>query len=341
MIQQKQALQKWVRTNIIFFLLLIGSIGSFNFFIDPLWCFTHKNFLQKDQKGFDERQQKINLIHFSEFNYDALLIGSSRVTLHNPMTLNGYKVFNLAADAMHPSEFSGYINYAKKINKKDFKVIFIGLDFQSISIYPSYQSAETYLKRTDESLYRYKVLFSYDTLQNSIKNIKYTLTDKKPFRTYDENHIARSHKESNTYVKQKVDAQIQDLSNKPLTYHRNEYIKALAEIKNANPNSKIVVFTTPLPEPILNTLLNVKKNQEYYNLWLHDIFNIFGPFYHFIYSNKVTNEYLNTFIDAGHYTTEVGNCINAKITNQSCKDPVFDNFGVLIQKNDDLDTILY
>lgn len=343
MIKQEKAVKKWLRTNILIFLLLIGSIGSLNFFMDPLWCFKHKNFLQSHREGFEERQQKINLIYFQLFDYDGIMLGSSRVTVHNTETIQVAHIFNMAADGMRTYEFNEYIEYAKQANHRPFKYIILGLDFLSIEQSPQQYDIDPYIRNSESFMYRYKALFSYDSLKITVKNIKNTFFDrsKKRFKIYNQNHVAIAVPKDEQLVNEKISSYLLSVKNKKLHYDRKNYLQTLQQLKSNNQNTKFIVFTTPLPAPILQHLLQSKENQKVYTMWLQDIQTVFGPFYHFSYVNPIGENYQNYFVDEGHYISDVGNCINSKIMGQSCNDPIFDDFGVLVKKNDDLDIILY
>ena len=334
-------MKKWLRIYLTALFGILASIGVFNYFMDPLWCFSHKNSFQSCQGSFNERQQKLNLMHFQPFNYDGLFIGSSRITIHDPSTLSIHgKTFNLALDAMYPNEFNEYIEYAKKRNQQDFKYIIIGLDFVAVgkNQYPS--SINEYLKKTTSSYYKYKTLFSYDSLNRSIKNFKYSVSGKykKSFKTYDQNHIAHTHSKGPQAVEEIITTYV----TKPrenLIYDRVNYINIIQQLKVNNPNTKFIVFTTPLPEPELNQLLKTQAEQDTLHQWLTDIYHEFGPFWHFLNTNVVTQKYKYYFVDDAHYTSEIANCINRKISNQECKNPAFKNFGIYISNQNTLDAV--
>lgn len=166
---------QWLRFSLLTLLILTLLIVAFNYIMDPLWSFNHKNSLQAHQEGFNERQQKVNLIHFSKsFNYDALILGSSRVTIHNTHLIQSAKTFNLAINGMQPYEFNDYIEYAKQKNQKEFKYIILGLDFTSIDYSAQHHNIQPYIHTSNTFLYRYKVLLSYDTLKISLKNFRNT-----------------------------------------------------------------------------------------------------------------------------------------------------------------------
>ena len=79
----KKWLLQFVVGGFIVFFLIFGGVVYFNYYIDPLWNFNHKNEWNDFQDGFDERQQKTNYILSHPFQYDSLMIGTSRVTYMN------------------------------------------------------------------------------------------------------------------------------------------------------------------------------------------------------------------------------------------------------------------
>lgn len=328
-------MKQWIVFNFLFLIFLVISIFSFNYWIDPLWCFEHKNSLQAHQEGFNERQQKINLIHFNpDFNYDALILGSSRVTIHNSHLIKSVKTFNLAINGMQPYEFNDYIEYAKRKNQKDFKYIILGLDFSSLGNSAQPSKIDSYIKITNIPLYRYKTLLSYDTLNISLKNFRNTAFGKykKRFKTYDQNYIAYAYQKDPESVKNSIQNSLLNLKNPDINYQRSEYLQILNQLKKNNPHTQFIIFTTPLPEPLMTKMLLSSHNRQVYTLWLLDLVNTFGSAYHFFYLNNVTKNYTSTFVDEGHYTSEVGNCIDEKLFNHTCKDDKYNDFGIIINQ---------
>lgn len=328
--------KQWLRFSLLNLLVLTSFIVIFNYAMDPLWSFNHKNSLQAHQEGFNERQQKVNLIHFSKsFNYDALILGSSRVTIHNTHLIQSAKTFNLAINGMQPYEFNNYIEYAKQKNQKEFKYIILGLDFTSIDYSAHHHNIQPYIDTSNALLYRYKALLSYDTLKISLKNFRNTAFGKykKRFKTYNQDYIAFAYSKNPQDVKSAIEESAQKLKNNNINYKRGEYLSVLTQLKKNNPNTHFIVFTTPLPSAHINTLLESSHNREICTQWLFDIIAIFGSVHHFFYLNHVTQNYPETFVDEGHYISDVGNCIDAKIFSQPCIKTYNKNFGILINQN--------
>lgn len=327
-------MKKWLKIYLTVLFGILTSVSLFNYLMDPLWCFSHKNHFQSAQGTFNERQQKINLMYFQPFNYDALLIGSSKITLHNPAKIpNDCKTFNLAFDGMRPYEFNEYIEYAKKVNHKEFKYIIIGLDFLLITGKTHDQSSiNEYIKNTTSMEYRYTTLFSYDTFIRSIKNFKHSVfkRSKKAFKAYDQNHIAYSLPKKPQELRDLIKESINSMDKSDIKYDRTNYLKVIQQLKQNNPNTKFIVFTTPIPNPLLQKILESKNNQYTLQLWLNDMYNEFGPFWHFLYTNQITYDYEKYFVDQAHYASDVANCINRKIFSYECENPSFKDFGIYI-----------
>lgn len=337
-------MKKWLVTHLTIIFGILLSIGSFNYLMDPLWCFSHQHFLQSHQGSFNERQQKVNLIHFHSFDYNALLIGSSRMTVHNPATLpENIKAFNIAFDAMRLYEFNEYIEYAKKANKKDFEYIIIGLDFVTIiGKDPNQLPLNTYQKTTLSPGYRYKMLLGYDTLVRSLKNLRNHLMGgvKNKFKTYDENYVAHAFLRKPDEIQTIITNYTESMSMENIKYDRTNYLDAIRTLKRNNPNTRFIVFTTPMPAPVVNKLLSSPNNQRTFNLWVNDIYREFGPFWHFFSTNMITQNYPLYFVDEAHYTSEVANCINQKLFHESCQNALFKDFGLYITSPDTLNTVI-
>src|SRR4051812_12979960 len=113
MSKYKSWLIKLIITSLLVIAPIVGFVMYHNYQIDPLWNFNHANEYNDIQIGFDERQQKTNYVMARPFNYDSLLIGTSRVTYMDQSSFVNDDVFNYSLSEMHIDEYSPYINFAK------------------------------------------------------------------------------------------------------------------------------------------------------------------------------------------------------------------------------------
>jgi len=74
-------------------------------------------------------------------------------------------------NGMQPEEMPLYLDYARTRNKKEFDVIFLGLDFMySAKLTPGPFAPDKVFADTNNWLYRLKTLISIDTLKFSRRN---------------------------------------------------------------------------------------------------------------------------------------------------------------------------
>ncbi|MDD3023802.1 MAG: hypothetical protein PHE26_07890, partial [Syntrophomonadaceae bacterium] len=142
--------KKWLITVLCIVILPLLAIAGFNYYIDPLWNFNHANRYNTIQASFDERQQKTNRVTFGKFDYDTLILGSSRVTYISQYDFAGHRAFNYAVSNMLLDEYYDYVEYAKLKNGRDFDYIIIGLDFYNTNrnLQREFQEPAYYIKKS-------------------------------------------------------------------------------------------------------------------------------------------------------------------------------------------------
>ncbi len=329
----------WSRFFILIVFLAVSLFGLFNYAIDPLWTFCHSNKFNNAQPGFNERQQKTNRAYFCGLKqYDTLILGSSRVTYINQHDFKPLKAFNYASVSMYPIEYKGWIDNAKKIKGKDFKTIIIGVDFwgSSNGAFAKKQikttpKPSTYLKTASSFAYRYKMLFSMDTFKRSTESIKHSkalgTTD------YTRDNIKQTIRISKARKQQAVNTQISLYNNYfyGKGYHYNTKLKKFfAKLKKDNPNTKFIIFTTPISEQLFKILVK-NGNIKDYKRWLKTLVESFGEVYNFMDINTITKN-PNNYADLHHIYPQVGKFIANKIVGTKNSNLPKD-FGIIINKN--------
>ena len=330
--------KQWVKYFLVTVFGVITLFALFNYTIDPLWTFCHSNRYNNAQPGFNERQLKTNRAYFCGLEqYDALLLGSSRATYIDQHDFKGMKVFNYASVSMYPSEYSGWISQAKEIKGSDFKTIILGVDFfgSNNGSFGKKQMRETpkpshYLDVTTSFLYRYKMLFSMDTLHKSITSIEHSkhlgTTD------YTRDNIKQTIRISYARKQQAVHQQIALYSQWIYgdTYRYNtKLIEAFKRVVKENPKSDFIVFTTPISSDLFRLMVQKGRLPDY-ERWLTMLVEVFGEVYDFMGVNTITSNSSN-YADLHHFYPEFGKLIADRITGTP-NPSLPKDFGVLVAK---------
>ncbi|MBH0164088.1 hypothetical protein IHV12_04130 [Fictibacillus sp. 7GRE50] len=331
---QNKPYKKWI---IVFFTtIVIGSlpIAIFNYYVDPLWLFHTSNSTNQNQDGFDERQQKTNWISYHSFSYDSLLLGSSRSTYINQEDFGKEDVFNYSVSSMLPQEYGPYIAYAKKQRGKAFRTIYLGLDFfgTSKNMKAEFKKPEFYFSNASDPFYRMKMLLNFDTMERSKYNLKLANGEAKTKAVYNRKLVKEPTRlaqfQANKSLHKDLETYRNDIYGDSYTY-RSNYKSLLSKLKKENPNSKFVVFTTPVSKPLYDVMITSNRFPDY-ERWLRDLVDVFGGVHHFMYPNSVTENQANYF-DAHHFYPKTGTLIIDKVTGKTDKDKPSD-FGVYLTK---------
>ncbi|MFC4402953.1 hypothetical protein [Gracilibacillus xinjiangensis] len=326
--------------NIIFLVIILlglGSVAGFNFFIDPLWTFQHNHKYNDVQVNINERQLKVNQIHFSkDFDYDTLLLGSSRTTYIHPGDFENMDVYNFAASDLSFKEYKSMIDFAKKEKGSEFERIIIGVDFNKSSMEQSAEdlTLDEYIDNATSPFYRYKNLLSLDVLNYAKKNYRLSKDDKIILlRSYNRYNMTFAREFQPETIRKETEAKV--VKFRKLFYGDNyeynpEFKEVLQQIKEDNPNTEFVIFTSPISAPLFEAIVD-EGNLDDYHHWLNEIIDVFGGVYNFMGVNTVTSDILNYF-DGHHYYPHVGEMIAKRI---SADNPtgVPDDFGIYLTEH--------
>ncbi len=328
--------QKFVKTLLFTLFGIVLSVGLFNLFMDPMWTFSHAHYFNSKQKGFDERQQKTNLAYFRDFDYNTVLMGSSRATLldQNVLSHDDIKVFNYAISLSMPQEYKTYIDFAKQRTKKPLKAIFLELDFYGTN--KNNKRLKEYkqdraIEKAKSCCYRWKMLFSFSTLKMSLNNLARAILRKNFHRSYNRYNVAYTDRYAPESVKKDVEKTTLKSAVGMEDYAYNEYYRSIFnQLKRENPESRFVVFTSPASSFYLDLLF---KNGLWnaYSQWLKDLVEEFGSVYHFMDYNTITLNYPTYFLDYHHVYPKIQNMMAKKVI--GIKDPeIPEDFGFVLSK---------
>ena len=330
--------RKWVKVFMSMTLSVIFLFALFNYAIDPLWNFSNSNRYNNSQPGFNERQLKTNRAYFGGLEqYDTLLLGSSRVTYINQHDFKTMNVFNYSGVSMYPIEYKGWIDQAKKIKGGAFKTIIIGVDFwgsndgsfaqQQMNSTPS---PSHYLDITESFFYRYKMLFTMDTLDRSIESIEHSSN---PGTTdYTRDNVKKTIKVSAARKQNAVNTQISLYRNRfyGKGFHYNTKIKKYLEtLKKENPDTRFIIFTTPIAADLFKIMVQ-SGNLPDYKKWMKELVYAFGEVYDFMGVNSITGNPQN-YADLHHFYPYIGALIADRLSGIP-NSLLPDDFGIRVTK---------
>jgi hypothetical protein len=325
--------QRFLLLLLIWAVPLFVLLGVFNYYIDPMWCFRHANRHNSVQAEIDDRQQKTNYLKFRGATYDTLIVGNSRVRMmdHNDF---GPRAYNYAMAGMIPREYRDFIDYAKKVNGRDFKEIYLGLSFahsNSKIAYFSGRKPSYYIEKAEEPLYRYTQLMSGDVFDYSFKNFRFAR--RKNLTTYFDRdnvqHVTRSRVQFDKTLAKDMGSTV-DAYRKSYQY-MDDYRSILESIKNDNPSTRITVFTTPVSQPLFCAMV-VEGRMNDYKRWLRDIVDVYGEVHHFEYLTSVARDPRRYYMDGHHYYPETGRLLAHKM--RGVPDPAVPaDFGMVVNRS--------
>lgn len=314
-------------------LAIVISGASFIYYIDPLWIFGNSHQWNDVQTVIDERQQKTNVITYQPFDYETLLLGSSRTTYINQHDFKDMNVYNFAVSNMSVREYGSFIEFAKARRGQEFDTIIIGLDFFKSSLAESAapRSLDSYKKKLSEPLYRTKSLLSLDTLEYAFTNFKLSLKNEaEEERNYNRENVAVAKQISLDQITEQTDEKIERFKEVFYgeTYEYNpDYATYLQALKVNNPHTRFIVFTTPISTMLFEALVEENRLPDY-ERWLRDVTKVFGEVTNFMYPNSVTNDLTNYF-DGHHFYPPTGTKI-AKFLSKDSIDQLPADFGVRV-----------
>ena len=314
--------KKWILISLSSIFLALLLIASINFFMDPFWTFNHEHQFNQYQKSSRERQQKSNALYFREKKYDTLIFGSSRTA-----NMNQHKwsesTFNYSASDMKPNEYNEYLNFALLEAKQPIKKVIIGLDFFGSLTYTPIVAKEPrlILDKITEPFYKYKLLFSLDTLTFSMHNFKYTF--KKLDGKYDYNYVKTPKIKSQDTLEsfnKKVNSNALGYKRRYSTEYDSNYIKIITKLVNSHPDIKFIVYTSPVSEVHFRIMQNQNLYEEY-ERWLQESVHVFKEINHYMYINDVTKNANLYFMDSHHGYATTYECITNDLLSKESNCP--------------------
>ena len=297
-------------------------IAFLNLIIDPYFLYgapTHK--YNRFYEYTDERIEKANRIYYGKKeSYDSVLLGSSRATFVNQYDFKGQKLFNFAVASMIPFEYESYLELMKA-KGHTLETIYLQIDFFGANTNYQKEAKERYEKTFKplknpfnqvEKLFIPSKLLKEIPLENlrgiqwnmyySRDNIKYKKETTEEERLKAFRHTLKRH--TLEFIKNNF------------IYDEQELKNALMRIKNNNPQSHFVIYTSPITTALFVSQINFAKRWEEYKKYIRLYIDIFGGIYQFEGFNEITQEVQN-YPDDDHFYPYIGTLIAKTLTDKS------------------------
>lgn len=299
-------------------LVLLGSggIAAANALMDPLWLFPYEHPLNRVQREFDERAQKTNWLAARAGRFDAVLLGSSRSTYINQNDFAPLSLFNYAVNAMWPRDYRAFLDHVTAVNGRPPELVVLGVDFYGSRAEPvgDTRPPEPYFAQAGQPAYVAGSLLSLPLLKRSLRVASDSLELVRlahDLDRYDRHNVRRmargiEREEREAATRRNVATYRHHIFGPGYRYN-DELAALLRELRDAYPDTRFVVFTTPIRQPLLEAIVEAGRLPDHAR-WLADLTAVFGEVWDFMGPNSVTTEPA-WYRDDQHFSEAIGRLI--------------------------------
>jgi len=342
-------------------LVVMFSMATFNYFINPYKVFNHNYFSSYIKTRDHQASHRMTLFYSAVYqNPESLLIGTSRMgilPISEPKKYMPNKLFNMWMPGGTIEEQTHLIKYM--IAKFNIKEIVWSLDFHSFNPELANDPNFSYNRVDPNAIYKddYNLaLFGYQTTFNSIKTLKDNLKNfKLNHKTTSKQKIEKSLKTKKQTVTlgNGWDEKVNSISNdeidiqtkKQLIHYPEKYLRyrtfnnpksiqsnltKVEEIINIckKKNIKLHVYTSPVSQSFLNLYKEIGL-QNTFVAWKKDLSKV-TSYTDFCTLNSITKEKYN-FLDGSHLKPSLGYLIYARLFHDNSVN-IPNDFGIFIEK---------
>lgn len=305
----------------------LAATALINWLLDPLWIFSSRGTRPHYYNIQDEAEVKSNKLVADGARYKALLIGTSRCT-YLDARLFYRPTFNYCVSGLFPRYYKPYIDFFSQINGPPEQLI-LSFDFIGTNAKVSRNNhPETYIANSNSLLYRVQMLISLRSVFDGIANLRYDRPSSYQY-LYSKNGVKHINRGARNATEAMRKEQL-DFFRKAYSKDEYEYNAALKtifkEIRDAYPDSNIVVFTTPTSARLFHLLVSTGRFNDYAK-WLGDLVATFGSIEDFMGINSFTTNDDN-FIDLHHVYPDVGEALIRRLEDKPL--PKYQGFGARI-----------
>ncbi|MBN2825239.1 MAG: hypothetical protein JXQ76_07950 [Campylobacterales bacterium] len=326
----------WIKTFFITSFFLLFIVIFFNFSVDPYNIFNH-NRLNKYKQHIFGKIRLVDSLHLQYNQYNTIIIGTSR-TLNGiqPKHQNLLNAYNASVSGTNIFELEKILAYIFN-QQKELQTIIYGVDFLTFSnrrMFNEQFFQSTYDTNNTTILLLFKTLSSFDTLKDSLDNLK--LNYQQQPSSYINGYYHTNNNQSYNYPNAFTKILTNNFFVNPQTYgcyhYSQDRVKRFRDmlINSAKHQIKLKLFISPIHYRQLLALYHLGLFEQYLQ-WMEDIttivkevnqnFNATIELYDFSGINAMTTEKITTkmhyYWESSHYKTTLGNLVIDRLYNQN------------------------
>jgi hypothetical protein len=300
---------------LVSFILSLAIPLLVNFYIDP-YNFYNSHFTDFITVS-EERKIKLSYLRTHKRVYDSVLIGSSRSSYIDVSKISGFKVFNLSVSGIALNEYLPYLEFFKETQGVP-KLIILSLDFHSTNA--NYESNVTPDMIINDVKSVLKRNLDYSKLKTLNTSVVLATTNQETLNDYYTRDLIKKRfnqtKILEPYIIEETISYYKKNCLKNYKY-REDFFSQILAIRNAFPNTRIIVLICPIHQSLINLQRDIAGN-FYHQKWLFEIKSVFENLIDFTDNATITNN-PNNFFDAAHFYPFVGHQILDELKNHDIK----------------------
>ena len=312
--------KNWMKTWILFF-IIVGTIAvAFTYLIDPYGENYHfnKRGINKIKIRQDERQLKFDYLNVNS-NYTSIILGNSKGTYLDPDIIKHYtglEAYNASFSGGTMDEFLEYTKWL--INNRNIKQLFIAFEYFALSEFVSNGVMPPELRKNNPYKFNY---ISPSRIVDSMKTVLHNILNNKEVGNEEKFYLDKGMRYDPSYfeIKKSIKKQskhIEDFKTKDIVWHGKQIseiqINNLKEIVALCKENNVKLFLLQTPNSYLKLNYNDKENYKRLLSLIKIIAKEIHPVYFFNDFNYV-NYNLNYFKDHSHFNYDVGKLIFKKV----------------------------
>ncbi|MEH6591114.1 MAG: hypothetical protein V7746_12700 [Halioglobus sp.] len=276
---------------------VLVAVYSINRVVDPMWYFGG-NKISPVNFTYNERLSKTNNFLNRIEDIDCIIFGSSRTTLLDERSIEGYTCFNYSFSQGNIDEYIYFSDYLSGFGINPSLVV-IGLDDYNFNKKGLPDNVPEFVREHEPPPSHFKTYLSLDALQFSIR----TLLGLSPLpRFYNEDLIAQVRDDAPVY-KPKI-------RDRAWVKPRYDTIDKLKLLVSYFPGARVIAFSPPI-----SAWRVAEKGDEEFEHYLEGVYSsseVVSSFYDFTLPSKITRAVNNTY-DGHHYSVAINNLIADKL----------------------------